>query len=229
MWVVATRNRHKLAEIREIIQEHFKISVKICTGEQVLQTVNQEKDKLFLMSLPKWVPDSPEPYSTYLENARSKALWAYKWLSRRGIDLPVIAEDSGLEVKYLGGAPGVRSARWIDERLTAEERNRILLKLLSEARDWEKREARFVATIVAVYKGNDGKLHEAVFTGEMRGWIARHMSGSGGFGYDPVFIPEDCPGCTVAELPPRWKNRISHRAKAVIKWITWLKGGNYRI
>ncbi len=148
--------------------------------------------------------DVPETGSSFLENARLKAR---KISAETG--LPVLAEDSGLEVEALGGAPGVRSARFAGEDATDEQNIRKLLELLRDVPD-EKRGARFVC--VAVVHFPDGR--ELTAQGELRGRIAREPQGTHGFGYDPVFIPEGF-GQTLAELGPDIKNRISHRRKAL--------------
>ena len=146
------------------------------------------------------VEDGP----TYADNARLKA---QAYAQALGGEMAVLADDSGLEVDALDGAPGVRSARYAlgsdADRLTA------LLRHL-EGVPAERRTARFRCVIAIVAPG--GRVHMA--EGICEGVIATVPAGSGGFGYDPVFyIPEL--GCTMAELPAEVKNRISHRARAV--------------
>ena len=124
-------------------------------------------------------------------------------------DLQTIADDSGLEVDALGGAPGVRSRRFFGEDASPAERNRMLLGLLDGVPD---RTARFVAVIALAQP--DGRIE--TFDGEVRGEIAESPRGEDGFGYDPVFvIAED--GRTMAEVPREEKNAISHRGLAAAK------------
>ncbi len=150
-----------------------------------------------------------ETGATYFENARLKAVACAQAL--RGRDdlapMPVLADDSGLEVDALDGAPGIRSARYTlgsdTDRLTA------LLRQL-EGVPPERRSARFRCVVVVVTPL--GELYSA--EGTCEGIIAGAPAGTGGFGYDPVFyLPEF--GCTMAELSEETKNRISHRARAV--------------
>ena len=157
-------------------------------------------------------PDPPEDAPTYLENAVGKAL-AYA----RATGLPTVADDSGLEVDALGGAPGVRSRRFFGAGASPEERNRMLLGLLDGVTD---RTARFVAVIALAQP--DGRVE--TFDGEVRGEIAEAPRGEDGFGYDPVFvIAED--GRTMAEVPQQEKNAISHRGLAAAKLRAALVSG----
>lgn len=147
-----------------------------------------------------------ETGGTFLENALLKA---------RGISeetgLPVLAEDSGLEVEALAGAPGVRSARFAGEDATDEENIEKLLALLKGVPDG-RRSARFVCA--AALRFPDGR--EIIAEGELRGSISKGPRGGHGFGYDPVFIPEGYDR-TLGELGPAVKDRISHRRKALEK------------
>jgi XTP/dITP diphosphohydrolase len=115
----------------------------------------------------------------------------------------MLGEDSGLEVAALGGAPGIRSARYAPEGSAANER------LLRELGDEEDRQARFVCELVLL--GADGE--ELRGTGTLEGSIAHEPSGAEGFGYDPVFVP-DGEQLTVAEIGDAWKDKNSHRARA---------------
>ncbi|MCS7178765.1 MAG: RdgB/HAM1 family non-canonical purine NTP pyrophosphatase [Anaerolineae bacterium] len=143
-----------------------------------------------------------EDGATYVENAMRKA--------RAGVEASgflSLADDSGLEVDALGGAPGVHSARYAPG--SDADRVATLLTHL-EGIPWERRTARFRCVIAIATPGG-----ELYFTeGTCEGFIATAPAGSGGFGYDPIFyLPEF--GCTMAQLPPEVKNRISHRARAV--------------
>ncbi|MCM1054964.1 MAG: XTP/dITP diphosphatase [Bacteroides sp.] len=144
-----------------------------------------------------------EDGETFEENAHIKAKEVYRLTG-----LPVIADDSGLEVEFLGGAPGIYSARYAGENATDEQRNRKLLEEMQGA-DMPLRNARFVC---AIYFILDDKTEYCV-TGTLDGFIGFEPRGSGGFGYDPVFmIDEDT---SLAEISSEEKNRISHRARAM--------------
>jgi len=142
---------------------------------------------------------------TFEENARLKAE-AYG----RASGLLTLADDSGLEVEALGGAPGVFSARYAGKGATDADRYRKLLVALDGV-PWEKRGARFRCVIALAWP--DG--HIETFDGQCDGVIAFEPKGTNGFGFDPVFyMPEH--GCTIAELPDEVKNRVSHRARAAM-------------
>jgi XTP/dITP diphosphohydrolase len=183
--LLGTRNHGKIAELRAL-----------------LKGLDVELENADDLSDPP--PDPPEDAPSYAENAIFKAL-AYA----RATGLTTIADDSGLEVDALGGAPGVRSRRFFGEDATPAERNRMLLGLLDGVTD---RTARFVAVIALA--DPDGRVE--TFDGEVRGEIAESPRGEDGFGYDPVFIiAED--GRTMAEVPREEKNAISHRGLAGAK------------
>jgi len=147
-----------------------------------------------------------ETGSTYAENARLKAM-AFAQAS----GLPTLADDSGLEVEALGGAPGVHSARYAGPSATDVDRRRQLLHELRQVRP--PRPARFVC-VVAVARPFPGGPEVFEFVGECRGEIALEERGANGFGYDPLFyVPEY--GATFAELPASVKDTISHRARAL--------------
>lgn len=143
-----------------------------------------------------------EDGSTYAENARKKAL-AYARAAR----MLTLADDSGLEVDALEGAPGLHSARYAPGR--DADRVAVLLEHLRGV-PWERRSARFRCVLVAATPGEEVHVSEGV----CEGVIACEPVGKGGFGYDPVFhLPAH--GCTMAQLPQAEKNRVSHRARAV--------------
>ncbi len=157
-------------------------------------------DSIELSSLADF-PDYPEVEEngkTFMENACIKAAAASKYCNS-----VAFADDSGLEVMALDGRPGIFSARYAP---TSEER---IAKLLKEMEGKDDRRARFVCAIAIAYNGEV----IATFEGEVKGAIATSPSGDGGFGYDPVFVPENY-NCSMAELDPAEKNRISHRGKA---------------
>ncbi len=148
----------------------------------------------------------PETGATLEENAQEKAV-AYAMVS----GLLTVADDSGLEVDALQGEPGVRSKRYAGEQTSDEERVAFLLRKLKDVA-WEKRTARFRCVMAIATPSTQMNLCE----GECRGFMAFQPKGTGGFGYDPIFyLPEL--GKTMAELPMKIKNQISHRARAAQK------------
>ena len=157
-------------------------------------------------------PEPDEDAATFAENASSKAR-GYAAVS----GLQTIADDSGLEVFALRGAPGVRSRRFFGENASPEERNAKLLALLDGVTD---RSARFVC--VTALASPDGQVE--LFEGEVHGEIAEVPRGEAGFGYDPVFVIAG-DGRTMAELPPEEKHRVSHRGLAGAKLRARLAGG----
>ena len=143
---------------------------------------------------------------TYAANARLKAI---AFASASG--LLTLADDSGLEVDALGGAPGVLSARYAGDKATDADRVAFLLQKLKGV-PWYRRGARFQCVIAIATPAGDLKL----VTGSCRGLIAEQPRGTHGFGYDPVFFFPKL-GKTMAELPPEVKNTISHRARAAVR------------
>jgi XTP/dITP diphosphohydrolase len=166
---------------------------------------------LSLQSFPG-VPEVEEDGQTFYENALKKA----REVSRHTSET-VLADDSGLEVEFLGGEPGILSARYSGPTATDESNNRILLRNLEGIPD-EKRGAAFRCVLVLCRP--DGRCES--FEGSWRGEILFEPRGTMGFGYDPLFLdPEQ--GLTAAELPPAIKNRISHRGQAFAKFRSWLE------
>ena len=141
---------------------------------------------------------------TYAENAAAKAR-TVSVASR----LPALADDSGVEIDALDGAPGIHSARFLGRRATDAERNIRILSLLEDVPDG-RRTARYRAAVAVALPAGSVR----VFEGTCEGRIARTPRGNMGFGYDPIFVPEG-EGRTMAELPADLKNRISHRARAL--------------
>jgi XTP/dITP diphosphohydrolase len=150
--------------------------------------------------------DVPETGSTYAENARLKAVAYSNWS-----DLPTIADDSGLELVDLGYWPGVHSVRFAGRSADDATRRRLVLERL-RATSGVTRRARFQCCVVVAERGTI--LAEA--TGTLEGTIALRPRGSGGFGFDSLFVPEGDVR-TIAELPPNEKDAISHRARALAK------------
>lgn len=190
--VASTRNPHKLDEIRAILNG---------SGVRVLGLGDLPPE---LQDAPDVVEDRPD-----LEgNAAKKAETIHRFTA-----LPTMADDTGLEVDALGGRPGVHSARYAGESATDADNRQKLLGALSDAAD---RSARF-RTVIA-YVTDDGT---HLFEGVCEGTIIREERGTGGFGYDPIFLP-DGHDRTFAELSTDEKNRISHRARAVRAFAAYL-------
>jgi XTP/dITP diphosphohydrolase len=183
--ILATRNAHKLHEIERILGPQFVVRGLSHCDE---------------------VAEIDESGSSYEENARLKAVAASKRLP--GL---IIADDSGLEVDALGGAPGIHSARYAGENASSKHKIARLLSQLAEADATdEQRRARFRCVLALARAGQI----LATFEGVVEGRIAERPRGSRGFGYDPIFIPNGFEE-TFAELTEDMKNTISHRAKAI--------------
>ena len=186
----------------------------------VLASHNQKKLKelstilnglgIEVIPLPEDAPEPEENGKTFEENARIEALAAHQYTG-----LPAIADDSGLAVDALSGAPGVYSARYCSG--SDADRNLFLLKNMEHVDECE-RQARFVCAICCILA--DGQ--EIVVRGECEGEILTEQHGTGGFGYDPLFYVREY-DCTFAELPAEVKNRISHRAHALEKLAAVLR------
>jgi XTP/dITP diphosphohydrolase len=191
--VVATRNRKKVEEISRIL-----------AGLDVsLSTVDEYEG----------CPDVEETGGTFRENALIKARAVAACTGK-----PALADDSGLEVHALGGAPGVHSARYAGEGADDVRNIRKLLKEMGDTPP-EKRGARFVCVMALV--GPDGL--EETFEGYVSGTIGMGPRGRMGFGYDPVFYPEG-ERSTFAEMSPVEKDGMSHRGRALLKLREYLKG-----
>ncbi|KAF0209024.1 MAG: hypothetical protein FD171_665 [Actinobacteria bacterium] len=184
--IVASTNHGKLAEIRSALD---------FDGWEFVTAVDLGLDSL----------DVEETGDTFLDNALLKAL-AYS----EAFGLPALADDSGLEVDALDGAPGVRSSRYSGETATDAENNAKLLEELAAVAH-DARTARFRSVIVLVEP--DGTVTSA--SGHCEGRIGNERRGEGGFGYDPLFLPAATPGRTMAELALTEKNAISHRGAAL--------------
>ncbi len=157
--------------------------------------------------------DIEENGTTFEENSLIKARTIAKMTGEIAL-----ADDSGLCVDALGGAPGIYSARYAGDDATDEER---IEKLLKELSDEENRNAKFVSVIAVVFP--DGR--EMTASGEVKGKIAYEIFGNGGFGYDPVFISDEL-GKTFGQATADEKNRISHRARAIKKMYQMMKENN---
>ena len=164
------------------------------------------------------VPEAEEPHATFLENALAKARHA-----SRLTGLPALADDSGLCVAALGGAPGVLSARYAaldSNEPKSDQRNND--KLVAALQGVADRRAHYVALLVLVRHADDPQ--PLVAEGEWHGEIVDTPRGEGGFGYDPYFLIPEL-GWTVAELPHEEKNRRSHRGVALAQLLARLRGG----
>ena len=206
--ILASQNRNKIKEIRAILEKYdFDVITRDDAG----------------------VPtdDIEETGTTFEENSLLKASVIMDMIEAdpallKYADSPVIADDSGLMVDALGGAPGVYSARYAGEGCVYDDNN---TKLLNELKGvpFEERTAKFVTVITLIFPGPEGAPESTseqngryilVAKGECTGHIAEEKLGSGGFGYDPVFIPDGYKN-SFAQLGTDFKNTISHRAKAL--------------
>lgn len=187
--VFATNNAHKLEEIRAILGDQVEVLS--------LKDIHCEAD-------------IPETADTLEGNAALKAEYVY-----RNYGLDCFADDTGLEVEALNGAPGIYSARYAGGEGHDSEAN--MKKLLHEMEGQDNRRAQF-RTAICLIEG--GKEH--LFEGVVRGEIIRYRRGTSGFGYDSVFVPEGYTE-TFAEMGNEEKNKISHRARAVQKLCAYLK------
>ncbi|MET0253081.1 MAG: RdgB/HAM1 family non-canonical purine NTP pyrophosphatase [Terrimicrobiaceae bacterium] len=187
--LASTRNMHKVREIRAILGPSFRV---------------------FDLTVLAATPEVEETGETFEDNATLKAVALSQiyegW---------VIADDSGLEVDALGGAPGVYSARYSGKEATDIENNALLLKNLEDVRG-KDRKARFRCVIALARAGHK----VAAFSGAVEGIIINRPKGAGGFGYDPLFVPRGfCK--TFGQLPAATKNNLSHRAMALERLREW--------
>jgi XTP/dITP diphosphohydrolase len=183
--VLASANPDKVAEIAAVLADALEVE---------------------LLPRPGNVPDVVEDGTTLLDNARLKARALVA-----ATDLPAVADDTGLEVDALGGAPGVYSARYAGEGVTyADNVRKLLAELAAQPEGGGERTARFRTVALAAFP--DGT--EVWAEGAVEGVIANEPTGSAGFGYDPVFIPRQGEGRTFAEMAPEEKHAISHRGRA---------------
>ena len=189
--IFSTNNAHKLGEVQALLEVKFSLkTLRECGITE----------------------DIPETAETLEGNALLKARYVHE---RTGADC--FADDTGLEVEALGGAPGVRSARYAGDQHDFDANNALLLKNLEGE---SNRKARFRTVIALILNGK-----EHLFEGIVEGAIIDHMSGSEGFGYDPMFVPEGDTR-TFAEMSAEEKNAISHRGRAVQKLVEFLQTEN---
>ena len=188
--LLATTNEGKIRELRRILDD---------AGYDVIGLGNLITD------------EELETGTTFEENALLKARY-YHQVS----GLPTVADDSGIEVDALGGAPGVYSARYAGAGASDLDRTKKLLEAIRDVPD-EQRGAHFVCVAAIVWQGG-----EKTFLGEARGRLTHELRGTGGFGYDPVFFYEPLQR-TFAELPHEEKVKVSHRGQAFQHLVDWLK------
>jgi len=188
--IFATANKGKLREAAEVLGPGFEIVSPASLGI---------------------TEDIPETGSTLQENSLQKARYLF---DRTG--LPCFADDTGLEVDALGGAPGIYSARYAGP---GHDHQKNMDKLLAELNRFEDRRARFKTVVTLILADGEPRFFEGVCEGS----IARGKRGTGGFGYDPVFLPDAYPGRTLAEVSEEEKNAVSHRGRAIRAMAAWLK------
>lgn len=197
--VFASNNKHKLSEVRQILPEQVEVVSLKDVG---------------------FVQEIEETGATLEENSLLKANAVWEWLDKNrllGAVDGVFADDTGLEIAALGGAPGVRTARWAgDEACDMNNRQKALRELMGK----EDRSARFRTVVSLIVQGKTQQVE-----GVVNGRIALQEEGYGGFGYDPVFVPEGYEK-TFASLPTEVKNAISHRGRAMEKLCEILKKEN---
>lgn len=196
--IFATGNAHKVSEAQSILGEDFTVIMPKQLGI---------------------TDDIPENSDTLLGNAIEKCTYLWNITKKN-----CFADDTGLEVDSLGGAPGVHTARYAGEQKeSGANMDKLLAELEKKGAGYlspELRRARF-KTVIA-YRESNGELH--LFEGVLEGHIALQKSGSQGFGYDPIFIPWQTGGeITLAQLPPEVKNAISHRGAAIRALKKFLK------
>jgi XTP/dITP diphosphohydrolase len=201
--VLATRSKHKLRELGQLL--------------------HPPRAELVSLEDLGVIDEIAEPFETFEANARHKAR-TYAHMT----GLAVIADDSGLEVDFLGGAPGVRTKRYAGEKATDELNNRKLLEALRGLPP-QQRGARYVCVLALAVPHADGRIDARLARGTCRGRIAEAAKGAGGFGYDPIFEPAPEPpgGRTLGEWTAKEKNRISHRARAAARMAPILESMGY--
>lgn len=202
--LVATRNPGKVREIREILSGHPEFEV-LGLGDLGIEETPEE--------------DALEVFETFEENALAKA----RWFAAKTGEL-TLADDSGICVDALGGAPGVRSRRFAGQEdargLRQDEANNALLLRRLAGLPAERRTAHYVAAVALA----DARGRDEVFTGRCDGVVLHGPRGTGGFGYDPLFLVPD-EGKTMGELAPERKNEISHRGRGVRAAVAALLAG----
>ena len=188
--IFATANKGKLTEAAEVLGPDYDVVSPADLGI---------------------TEDIPETGATLQENSLQKAQYLHE---KTG--LPCFADDTGLEVDALGGAPGIYSARYAGPGHDSQAN---MIKLLKELEQFNHRRARFHTVVTLILA--DGQVH--FFEGVCEGSIAHEKHGTGGFGYDPIFLADAYPGRSLAEVSKEEKNAVSHRGKAIRAMAAWLK------
>lgn len=192
--VFATNNKNKLAEVQDMLGSE----VEVLSLEEIGCNV-----------------DIPETGSTLEENALIKARYVFD-----NYNMPCFADDTGLEIEALGGAPGVYSARYGGGKGHNSEAN--IQRVMRELKGKANRRARFRTVIALIEKKDEAPM---LFEGIVNGAITTKRSGENGFGYDPIFRP-DGQNNTFAKMSNEKKNKISHRARAIAKLVEYINGSN---
>ena len=210
---LATTNSNKIKEIKSFLRsiKFFASSSQVSKANSLIKS---------LKNLKNYSPVK-EIGLSFKENAILKSSHLLNDLSKRGLllkPLGILAEDSGLEVKSLAGAPGIYSARYSGLKANDKRNNQLLLKNL---KNHKNREARYVCVLSFIFVKNSNSI-EKTFEGYCKGEIVYKERGRGGFGYDPLFIPKG-ETKTFAELSFQFKQEISHRKKALKKWQKYLE------
>ena len=210
--IFATNNFHKLSEIKDILG-------------------NKYSPYIFTMSDLKITVDPEETGTTFSENALIKSKALYEEMKKNNLLMEgdyLISDDTGLCIDYLDGAPGIKSARFMGN-VSQDEKNNKILELLKDIED-EKRTAHFITILSVIEIGDDiGNPKVLSFEGKIKGYIAKNIEKKGGFGYDPIFAVGDVNDIklgnvkTYSNLGTEQKNKISHRAIALSKFVEYLE------
>lgn len=187
--IFATGNKDKMKEIRMILAD---LGMEILSMKEAGIEVDVEENG-----------------TTFEENALIKAKAIAEIAKEKDMEAIVLADDSGLEVDYLGKEPGIRSARYAGSKTSYDIKNNLILSLLRGVPD-EERTARFVCAIGAAFPDGSTEVVRAT----MEGRIGYEIEGENGFGYDPIFYLPEC-GCSSAAISPEKKNELSHRGKGL--------------
>lgn len=202
--LVASRNKKKLVELNRLLGAAGIAGIELAS----------------LRDIPEY-PETAETGADFVDNARLKAA---DGMAHSG--LVTIADDSGIAVDELRGLPGVLSARWAGRHGDDAANNQLLLNQLADTPD-HRRAAQYVCVCVMHVPHSVATAAqmdtEYVGTGQWHGRIARAEQGTGGFGYDPLFLPDETPGLSAAQLSPEHKDQLSHRAQALMQLLPALR------
>lgn len=210
---LATTNLNKIKEIKQFLNNYFKV----CEEDSSYQKADK-KQPVLIKSL-KDFPDYLSPEETGLsfqENAHIKSSSLFQYLKSKGLlsdSIGILAEDSGLELEALQGAPGIYSARYAGEPADDKKNNSFLLKKMKNK---VSRKASYSCVLSFLFFQNN-KIQQKIFSGICKGSLAKQERGERGFGYDPLFIPQ-FQDKTFGELPSEFKQKHSHRTKALEQW-----------